>query len=91
MVDHRTFSDRERAVPNNMIGTLPRRGLRRSEAAAYIGVGTTKFDELVQRGLMPEGIKIDGVRLFDIRDLDQSFDRLKSSSDCHNPFDEIVA
>ena len=29
-------------------------GLRRTEAAAYVGVGTTLFDEMVDDGRMPE-------------------------------------
>jgi hypothetical protein len=28
----------------------PRRGLSREDAAGYVGVGTTKFDELVAAG-----------------------------------------
>jgi len=31
----------------------PRRGLRRPEAASYVGVSSTKFDELVEDGRMP--------------------------------------
>lgn len=34
--------------------TSPRRGLRREEAARYVGISPTKFDELVTDGRMPE-------------------------------------
>ena len=35
-----------------------RRGLNRAEAADYIGIGTTKFDALVQDGRMPKPKRI---------------------------------
>lgn len=36
--------------------TLPfvPRGLNREQAAAYVGIGSTMFDELVGEGVMPE-------------------------------------
>ena len=54
-----------------------KRGLRREEAASYVGVGASKFDELVERGDMPSGMRIDGCRIWDVRDLDEAFDMLK--------------
>jgi excisionase family DNA binding protein len=38
--------------------------LSREEAAAYIGIGTTKFDELVRDGRMPKARRIDGRKLW---------------------------
>lgn len=38
----------------------PRRNLSREEAATYVGIGATKFDELVKDGRMPKPFKIDG-------------------------------
>lgn len=55
---------------------LPRRGLSRIEAAIYIGVGITKFDELVAEGKMPRPRLIDGRKVWDIRALDLAFDEL---------------
>ena len=40
---------------------LPKRGLSRAEAAHYVGVGTSKFDEMVKDGRMPNGYKLIGV------------------------------
>jgi hypothetical protein len=54
----------------------PRRGLRREEAASYIGIGTTKFDELVADGRMPLPKCIDARKVWDIRALDLAFDSL---------------
>lgn len=53
-----------------------RRGLSRTEAAIYVGVGPSKFDEMVQDGRMPCPRRIDGRRIWDVRELDLSFDAL---------------
>lgn len=54
----------------------PRRGLRREEAAAYLGFSARKFDELVADGRMPKPKRADGVVVWDIRRLDFAFDSL---------------
>jgi hypothetical protein len=46
----------------------------------YIGVGPTKFDDMVRDGRMPKPIRIDGRVVWDIYDLDPAFDRLKGDS-----------
>lgn len=43
-------TDRTSALPMN----LPPRGLSRSVAAAYIGVGGSKFNLMVREGSMPK-------------------------------------
>lgn len=54
----------------------PRRGLRREEAAAYVGVSPAKFDGWVKEGRMPKPKRIDGVVLWDIVRLDMAWDEL---------------
>lgn len=54
----------------------PRRGMRRIEAAAFVGVSPTKFDDWVARGLMPKPKTIDGVVLWDLERLDRAWDEL---------------
>jgi hypothetical protein len=54
----------------------PIRGLSRPEAAEYVGVGTTLFDQLILQGKMPEGRKIAGRKIWDIRQLDRAMDDL---------------
>lgn len=54
----------------------PRRGLRREEAAAYVGCSARKFDELVADGRMPKPKRVDGVVVWDLRRLDFAFDAL---------------
>jgi predicted DNA-binding transcriptional regulator AlpA len=65
----------------------PRRGLRREEAAQYVALSANKFAQLVEDGRMPSPIKIDGCVVWDIVDLDRSFDQLKQV----NPWDERQA
>jgi predicted DNA-binding transcriptional regulator AlpA len=55
---------------------IPRRGLSRTEASMYVGLGTTKFDEMVQDGRMPRPKKVDGRQIWDILALDLAFDQL---------------
>lgn len=52
------------------------RGRSREEAAAYIGVGATKFDEMVADGRMPRPRQIDSRRVWCVHELDDAFDRL---------------
>lgn len=54
----------------------PRRGLSRAEAALYIGVSSTKFDELVKDGTMPKPKHIGTRLVWDIRALDDAFDAI---------------
>ena len=55
---------------------IPRRGLSRTEAAIYIGLSTSKFDELVGDGRMPKPLSIDKRKVWDRYELDASFDAL---------------
>lgn len=49
------------------------RGLSRDESARYIGVGTTKFDEMVADGRMPKPKRVDGRTVWDRAALDLYF------------------
>ena len=68
----------------------PRRGLRRHAAAIYVGVSVTKFDQWVHDGVMPKPFRKDGVVLWDIFDLDISFEAMKFAVTEDNPFDQLV-
>ena len=59
---------------------LARRGHRRPEAAAYVGVSVSKFDQMVQDGRMPAAIRVDHMLIWDVRDLDEAFDRLRDDA-----------
>jgi excisionase family DNA binding protein len=54
----------------------PRRGLSREEASMYIGVSPGKFDQMLADGRMPFPRRIDGRKVWDIRDLDLAFEAL---------------
>ena len=62
------------------------RGLRRLEAARYIGVSASKFDELVRDGRMPHPFRVDTCTIWDVHDLDAAIDDLKHA-DMRNPWD----
>ncbi|MFC3638178.1 hypothetical protein ACFONL_12480 [Camelimonas fluminis] len=72
---------RTTAIPLSAKTAVPwvPRGLNRDEAAYYIGVGTTKFDQLVSDGRMPRGKRIDGRVIWDRAQLDVAFSDLGAS------------
>jgi excisionase family DNA binding protein len=78
----------------HLLPNLPPRGLSREEAARYVGVSPTKFDQMVADGRMPNPRRIDGRKVWDLRMVDALFDRLPV--DDHNqtvdanPWDEIL-
>jgi predicted DNA-binding transcriptional regulator AlpA len=58
----------------------PRRGLNRTEAACYVGIGVTKFNELVAAKTMPLPRMIGTRLVWDIVQLDAAFDELPSDA-----------
>lgn len=65
------------------LGVVPR-GLRREQAAQYIGVSATKFDQMVADGRAPKPKRIDGCRVWDVRALDLAFDRLDGDAEAED-------
>jgi predicted DNA-binding transcriptional regulator AlpA len=63
--------------------------MNREAAARYIGISTTKFDELVKDGRMPKGKRIDGRVVWDRYKLDASFTDLPDNDG--NMIDAILA
>ncbi len=69
------------------------RGLSRDDAAIYVGVGTTLFDEMVKDGRMPQPAPPDRFNarvVWDRRKLDMALDAL-FETDGKNPFDKLLA
>lgn len=66
----------------------PPRGLSREEAARYVGIGTSKFDEMVADRRMPKPKRIDGRVVWDRIALDAAFSDLPSEA--ANMIDEII-
>jgi excisionase family DNA binding protein len=69
---------------------IPRRGLSREEAAMYVGISASKFDELVRDGRMPRPKRIDGRKVWDVHALDLAFNSLPDDNDQvqKNTFDD---
>jgi hypothetical protein len=55
---------------------IPRRGLSRVEAAMYLGISASQFDELRKSGRIAPAKILDGRKLFAIEALDEFFDAL---------------
>jgi excisionase family DNA binding protein len=70
---------------------LPRRGLSRIEAAEYVGISPSKFDQMTADGRMPGPRRIDGRKVWDIRELDLAFEALPSenSPDVGTSWDDV--
>ena len=82
-----------RAVPALALPT--RRGLNRLQSANYIGCSATKFDEMVDDGRMPGPKRIDGRKVWDVRELDLAFEALPGgelATDGHreNSWDRVL-
>ena len=67
--------------------SLAPRGLSRVQSAAYVGVGATLFDEMVEDGRMPAPKRINSRKIWDRQGLDEAFAGLPSDEDA-NPWDE---
>ena len=63
---------------------IPRRGLSRVEAAAYIGVSPSKFDELRKAGRVPPPKTLDNRLIFTIERLDEFLDALPDENQIDN-------
>ena len=66
---------------NVLPASLPPRGLSRVQSAAYIGTGTSKFDEMVEDRRMPQPKVIDGRVVWDRLELDLAFSALPHRND----------
>jgi predicted DNA-binding transcriptional regulator AlpA len=53
------------------------RGLSRPEAATYIGVSPSYFDQMVKDGRMPQPIRIGSRVVWDKWEIDEAFDSLR--------------
>jgi hypothetical protein len=67
----------------------PRRGLSRVEAAIYLGISPSKFDEMRKDGRIGPARLIDNRKVFDVRMLDEAFDALPLEN--HDSDDWTVA
>ena len=52
------------------------RGLRREDAADYVGISPTQFDKWVRDEILPKGTKEGGIKLWDRYALDEAMDAI---------------
>lgn len=69
--------------------SYPPRGMCREEAARYVGVGVTKFDQMVADGRMPKPKKVDGRVIWDRLKIEAAFTDLPEER-VSNPLDRIL-
>jgi predicted DNA-binding transcriptional regulator AlpA len=62
-----------RGRPDILPLSLAPRGLSRVQAAAYIGISPSLFDEMVKDGRMPQPVRINSRVLWDRLQLDEAF------------------
>lgn len=62
--------------PSRAVAALEPRGLARQDAAAYIGIGITLFDALVETGKFPAPARLNGRLIWDRLALDRALDEL---------------
>lgn len=75
-------SDRTNVLPRS----LPPRGLSRVQAAEYIGVSPSLFDQMIEDGRMPRPKRINARTVWDRIKLDEAFSSLPGGDD-DNPWD----
>jgi len=84
-------------VPNiHSVVPYQKRAFSRREAAYYLGISPSFFDDLVKNGEMPKPIHLGRRTLWDVRQLDEAFDKeldevFDNLSDPDpNPWDRLV-
>ena len=80
------MSNREDVLPRS----LAPRGLSRVQAAAYIGVSPSLFDEMVKDGRMPKPMRINARTVWDRVKLDEAFAALSDHANGDDPWDKVA-
>lgn len=79
-----------RMRPSDVVPLPEKRGLNRVEAAGYVGVSPSLFDEMVRDRRMPRPIKINTRSVWDRRKLDAAFEALPGNEPVSNPWDVML-
>ena len=70
--------------------SLAPRGLSRMQAAAYIGVSMTLFDEMVRDGRMPKPMRINKRTVWDRVKVDEAFAALSDDEPGDDPWGKVA-
>jgi hypothetical protein len=74
---HDIFTQLQQMLGNSILTSHAPAGLSREEAAHYIGVSPSSFDDLVRKDLMPQPLPLEIRRnVWHIKTLDSALDRL---------------
>ena len=76
-------------MPDRDHHSIEPRGLSRTEAAAYVGVSPSLFDQMVRDQRMPQPKRINSRNVWDRRRLDDAFEELPDDS-AQNPWDNAA-
>jgi excisionase family DNA binding protein len=89
---HNFVSARRAKRMSKLSYNYPPRGLRAEQAAVYLGMGLSKFRELVEAGRLPKPRIIDSMRVWDRLELDAAFDEFVKPGDDGRPnsFDQVL-
>jgi len=69
----------------------PPRAMRADRAAAYLDMSSSSFLKLVDEGVLPAGVHIKGMVVWDRFDLDNAFENLKTRPRARrNSMDEVL-
>lgn len=74
-------------TPDTLPASLAPRGLSRVQAAAYVGVSPSLFDEMVADGRMPGPKRINARTVWDRTQVDEAFAALPDTDEA-NPWDD---
>jgi hypothetical protein len=88
-----TMTRKSATVSRKLADTLayPPRLMELERAAAYVGFGRTKFQELIVAGAMPKSLDVEGSPRWDRFDLDSAVDDLKETkSKSAGEIDKII-
>ena len=79
------------AGPRDFVLPYPPRGMRRPEAAAYVGVSPSLFDQMIHDGVMPKPKRYRRRNIWDRWALDEAFSCLPTDADTpvENPWDRV--
>lgn len=67
------------------------RGLRRADAARYLGISPAHFDNQVRAGAAPKPLALFGVSIWDRNDLDRLFDGVSVANDDDGYWDKACS
>jgi hypothetical protein len=74
---------------DNTRGGIVPRGLRRVDAARYVGISPTHFDKQVNGGTIPAPLQLFGVNVWDRAALDALFDGVSQANN-DNEWDSVL-